>query len=542
VSSRRPRTGILAVLVAVALTVLAPATAAAPAGLVVHEGSGGTIMVAHWGGSNRFVTFYRLRVMSHRRHRAPDTTPPLVSASVGSTPVGASMPPGYVGLSIEYHALIDYLGRDPAALNPVFLALIRGLNPGQSPVLRIGGNTTDQTWWPMPGMIAPGGINYALNTDWLQVAHALAGALDARMVLGINLAADSPAIAAAEARALIAGIGRSHIAALEIGNEPDLYTRFAWYRDRSTGKVYFSRPQDYAVGDFLSEYARWRAAMPSAPLAGPTFASANWMEELPAFLSGEPGISLITFHRYPLRGCETNASLSDYASIPNLMNDSSSSGLAQQVAPFAAAAHAANVPFRLDELNSASCAGKLGVSNTFASALWALDTLFNLASVGVDGVNIHTLPGAPYQPFSFTQNGTQWTATVRPLYYGLLMFEQAFPAGARLLSVSAPAGPVKVWATRDATGRVRVVVINKDPKTNVVVRVQVPGATGPVTSEALSAPSLAATSGVSLGGQSFASPTSTGTLAGSPRTVQISPVLGSYAVSVPAGSAVLLTR
>ena len=118
-----------------------------------------------------------------------------------------------------------------------------------------------------------------------------------------------------------------------------------------------------------------------------------------------------------------------YASIPNLLADASSAGLAQQVAPYTQVAHAHGLPFRLDELNSASCSGKTGVSDTFASALWVLDTLFDMAAVGVDGVNFHALPGAAYEPFTFTQRGATWSAFVHPLYYGALAFSQAFPAG-----------------------------------------------------------------------------------------------------------------
>ena len=549
------RTGVIAAVVAVAVSLLTPVTGASTTGgapalraatlaaLIVHRGPGGRLVVEHWGGGPRLVTFYPLQRRIRRHDTAPvDTTAPVISAQVSSNEVGPSMPASYLGLSIEYHALIDYLGRNPTALNPLFLTLMRALNPGQAPVIRIGGDSTDQTWWPVAGTIPPGGISYALNPDWLRVARALAEELDAKLVLGVNLAANSPVLAAAEARALIAGIGPSHITALEIGNEPDIYTRFAWYRDRSTGKVYFSRPRNYALQTYLGDYSRWRTAMPSTPLAGPAFASTSWMDELSSFLSSQPGVGLVTFHRYPLRGCETNAALGDYASIPNLLSDTSSSGLAQQVAPFATAAHAASVPFRLDELNSASCTGKQGVSNVFASALWVLDTLFNLESVGVDGVNIHTLPGAPYQPFSFTQNGTQWSAAVRPIYYGMLLFEQAFPKGARLLSVDVPSGPVKVWATQDAAGKLRVVLINKDPQTQVIVRVQLPTDQGPVTAEALSAPSLSSTTGITLGGQSFASPTTTGSLEGSPQTTQVDPVLGAYSVTLPAGSATMLTQ
>src|SRR6202044_1846291 len=131
------------------------------------------------------------------------------------------------------------------------------------------------------------------------------------------------------------------------------------------------------------------------------------------------------------------------------------SGLAQSIEPYVSYAHAHGLAFRVDEMNSAAlarCLGRSGVSATFSSALWALDTLFNMAAIGVDGVNVHTLPGAAYQLFTFTHSRGSWQASVRPEYYGLLMFSQAFPPGAVLLPVAAPAGPVKVWATRAPDG------------------------------------------------------------------------------------------
>jgi hypothetical protein len=78
--------------------------------------------------------------------------------SVGASPLGRPMPPGFVGVSLEYRAVHAYTGRDPRSVNPVLIQLLRALAPGQSPVLRIGGDSTDQTWWPVPGMIPPGGI------------------------------------------------------------------------------------------------------------------------------------------------------------------------------------------------------------------------------------------------------------------------------------------------------------------------------------------------------------------------------------------------
>ena len=99
-------------------------------------------------------------------------------------------------------------------------------------------------------------------------------------------------------------------------------------------------------------------------------------------------------------------------------------------------AHKHGATVRIDELNSVACAGQPGVSDTFASALWMLDTLFAMARSGVDGVNIHTLPTASYRPFEFRRIRGRWLATVEPEYYALLMFEQAAPPGSHMLNLT----------------------------------------------------------------------------------------------------------
>jgi Glycosyl hydrolase family 79 C-terminal beta domain len=469
-------------------------------------------------------------------------TDPTISATVGSTPSGQPLPQGFLGVSFEYYALHAYTGRDPNAVNPVLVALLRNLAPGQTPILRIGGDSADQTWWPIPGVIPPNGVTYSLTTRWLQTARSLAKALGARLIMGINLAADQPAIAAAESRALLAGIGSQYIDAFEIGNEPDVYGIFPWYKNRR-GKWVWSRPKSYSLSDYIVQFSQWRQALPSVPVAGPAFAELTWGPGLPQFIHAEPGLALVTMHRYPLRACITDRNKAGYPTISALLNDSSSAGVAQAVAPFVSDAHASGLPFRLDELNSASCSGKRGVSNTFASALWMLDTLFNLASVGVDGINVHTLPGAPYQLFSFKHTSHGWEAFVHPEYYGMLMFGQAFPRGAQLLPVSvSSSGPLKVWATRDASGNTRVVVINKDTLNSYQLQLQVPGWTSNAQLESLSAPGVSATSGVKLGGQTFGDETRTGVLGGAPQTQTVAPASGTYTITIPPASAALLTQ
>ena len=209
-----------------------------------------------------------------------------------------------------------------------------------------------------------------------------------------------------------------------------------------------------------------------------------------------------------------------------------------------AVAHARGLPMRLDELNSVSCKGQTGLSDTFASALWALQALYGMARTGVDGVNIHTLDDVPYEPFAFSQPSGRWQASVKPLYYGLLAFARAAPAGARFLRTTTPGreGDMRSWATRASDGTVRLVLINNSSQRSRVIAVRPPApATGAATLERLTAPSLTATSGVSLGGQSYGASTATGQLAGPLQTAALDPVQGRYVVSLPPASAALVT-
>jgi hypothetical protein len=472
------------------------------------------------------------------------TDPSTVYATVDQGPSGSPLPAGFLGLSLEYTALDAYAGPNPAALDPVFVQLLRNLAsaPGQSLVLRIGGDSTDATWWPMAGITPPAGVRYALTPAWLASARALAGAVPAKLILGVNLAADQPGLSAAEAAALLQGVGASNVDAFELGNEPDVYAVFPWYYSRH-GAVY-ARGPSYKLGSFIGQVRHWEAGLPALPLAEPAVAELPWLSGLPGLIDAAPRLRIVTVHRYALQGCFTNPSSPSYPSVANLLSDRSSIGLAQALVPYVAIAHSRGLQFRVDELNSAAqagCLGRTGVSDTFASSLWMLDTLFDLASVGVDGVNVHSLPGAGYELFTFSRATTGgWQAFIHPDYYGMLMFSQAFPTGARLLPVNAPAGPVKVWATLARDGRTRVVLINQDSQPHRV-ELQLPPTSAPAELEWLRAPGSTATDGVTLGGRTFGLETSTGQLA-APALQPVSQLLGSYSIELPAYSAALLTR
>lgn len=460
------------------------------------------------------------------------------AVTVDPGPRDPLLPRGFLGLSIEYPALEAYAGADPTSLDPVFEQLVRNLAPGQAPILRIGGNSADRTWWPVAGVNRPPGVTFDITHQWLAVTRALAQSLGAHLILGVNLEQDSPQLAAAEARALINGVGQQAVRALELGNEPDLYSAFPWYSSGRHGVL--GRPKSYDEAAFARDFAGFTGALPHVSLAGPSLSGMMWTRDLGQFLAAEPHLGLVTLHRYPLQVCLTPRTSARYPTIARLLSPATSTGLADSFAPYVALARAHGLSLRVDELNTVSCGADPAVSKSFASALWALNTLFGLANAGVSGVNIHTFPGAGYELFEISHQGGQWRAAVSPEYYGLLMFAQATPPGSHLLSVS-PTGiaGVNVWATSATDGTIRVVLTNEGSTTHEVA-VRMPGKFKGATLVRLTAPSAGSTSGVTLGGQSFGAETSTGRLGGPARSVSVASTDGSYEVEVPAASAAML--
>ncbi|HTT28035.1 MAG TPA: glycosyl hydrolase family 79 C-terminal domain-containing protein [Solirubrobacteraceae bacterium] len=470
--------------------------------------------------------------------------------TISSTPLGNPVPGAFVGISLEYGSVFSAELPGPGGADRVLAQLIRNLSPGYSPIIRIGGDSGDKTWWPIAGMPRPRGINFALTPAWLADARALARSAHARLILGINLEANSTAIASIEARHLVAGVGRRNIAALEIGNEPELYAGIPWYVTRA-GQKGFGRPLTYNLAEYMKEFAKIAGALPPVPLAGPSTGADAWIAGLGPLLAANPSLRLATFHAYALdpkgnafRGhdCSTAIGEPAHPSIGALLDSYASQNLVRGALPYIAIAHSHGIPFRIDEMNAITCAGAPGVSNTAASALWVLDELFRLVRAGVDGVNIHTWRGSAGKLFDMHYRHGRWVGSVQPEYYGLLMFVQAAPPGSRLLTTKgASAGPLRSWAVEAPDHSIRVVLINDGLKHTRWVLVRPPAPSRRATLERLEAPSAHARKGVTLSGQSFSRQTTTGRLAGSRDVTLLQPQDGDYTVRVPPASAVTLT-
>ncbi|HEY2258807.1 MAG TPA: glycosyl hydrolase family 79 C-terminal domain-containing protein [Solirubrobacteraceae bacterium] len=468
--------------------------------------------------------------------------------SVTRQPASRPIKPGFLGLALEYRSIPALTGTTPKTVNPVLVGLIRNLVGNGRPVLRIGGQSGDRTWWPIAGMRRPIGITYDLTPRWMASAHALAQAAGARLILGVGLEANRPRIDAVEAGQLLKGLGRRYIDALEIGNEPELYPLIPWFLNlhgkavpwySHFGVPVYSRRTTYGPGAFAQEFSRTLQVLPRIPIAGPDTGIVSWLGGFRGFVGPGSRVRILTWHAYGLNQCVMVASSPLYPTVSNLLRPQASRAVVNGISPYVALAHRFGASFRVDEMNSVTCNGRLGVSNTFASALWVMDSLFTIASRGVDGVNIHTFQNAANGLFDFHRSRGHWQGTVHPLYYGVLMFARAAPPGSRVLRIhAANQSQIRVWATIGADHRVRVLLINTSTGRSTQTLVRAPGRSGSVVR--LRASSAYATGRVTLGGQRFAPRTESGALA-PPRTEVANARGGAYSVRLPAASAALLT-
>jgi hypothetical protein len=459
------------------------------------------------------------------------------SASSGSTlhvttsSVG-KVPSGFLGLSTEYTGL-EKLDGNSTTVNQPFVQLMENLNPGGHPVLRIGGDSTDWAWWPIAGVRKPGGARITLTARMLQSAKSLIEALHGHYIFGVQFEADSKRIAAAEANAILSHVGKSNVSALELGNEPELYHAFSWYKTASGQRVY-GRGANYTPAAYDKDFANIARGLANFPIAGPSSGGTEWLAALGGFVRSEPRVKLVTIHAYPTKKCG-----STLVKATQFFQNSSLQGLANSIAGHVRIAKSRRKALRVDEMNSISCGGQGNLSPAFAPALWAVDFLPRVVRTGAQGVNFHDVPGEWQGLINAKHSGSGWSVSVQPEYYGLMMFSQAAPAGSHLLHIAGrPVSGVDVWAAKTPSGKINVIIVNKTGRTHTV-KVGVDGSkSAPGTITRLRSKGLYAKSGQSLGGQKIAS---NGTLSGKSNAGTLSPSGGAYPVVAPAYSATELS-
>jgi hypothetical protein len=159
--------------------------------------------------------------------RTPASETATVTAGTPAKVAPTSITHGFVGIATSL-TTIPALSGSPTDLDTPFLNLVRSLSPGAPPLLRLGGNTSDDSWWPIPGLREP--FLNTLSPRWAARVRALLTALRGRAILGVDLEVGhkfGSEIASTEVAEFDRYVGAGLIDAFELGNEPE-YSRCIW--------------------------------------------------------------------------------------------------------------------------------------------------------------------------------------------------------------------------------------------------------------------------------------------------------------------------
>jgi hypothetical protein len=292
--------------------------------------------------------------------------------------------------------------------------------------------------------------------------------------------------------------------------------------------------------DYVSDFGLYadalRAVAPRVPLLGPALAQPQKHESWTAALiaSRQRALSTITAHRYSFSGCAHRWS-PRFPTIPRMLSAGATAGLAASVVREVRAAHRAGLRFRLDELNSVNCGGRRGVSNSFATALWAPNALFDLLRAGVDGVNLHVRAEMINAPFALGRDGL----FARPLLYGLLTFTRTLGSRPRLVALRLRARRsvgLRAWAVRSGRGALHVLLVDEGRRP-VRVLLRLP-TRGPLAIQRLLAPSVRSQTGMTFDGQWLGRD---GRWYGTPDIDTAAKTTNGYVMTVPGFSVALLS-
>jgi hypothetical protein len=435
-----------------------------------------------------------------------DADPARVSASLppvqtGALPVavkiglrhhGRPVPSRFLGLSFEASAL-PQIARYGTSGN--FVRLLRSLGPG---VLRFGGVSADtRIAWTDAATPRPAWASSVLEAGDLRRLGVLAARSGWRVLLTVGLAHYEPQAAAREVREARRALGR-WLAGVEIGNEPDAFARHGLRPLPWTPAIYEAEARGYRIAiRRLSHGIRFAAPGVSGSHSFLKWGRAAARKQRPALLTG---------HHYPL-GCHQ----SPPPSITDLLSAQIRHLEAISLVRYLSVSRGSRIPFRMDEVNSVSCGGRAGVSDTFASALWATDYISQAMAAGASGVNLHGNPANcfGYTPVCATSAGglQDGTLTARPLWYALLLEKELIGDRPLRTFVSSPLPAnlaVRALLARD--GSLHVVIVEEDPPGSapVALSLHLGKRFGAGTTLQLSAPSLEATAGVTLGGRAVA--------------------------------------
>lgn len=379
-------------------------------GLVLSAGT--------WSASPSLAAKPRRHATKHAHHRAPP--PPQVALAPAGASGGVAVTMAPVGLSLEYPVMARELGG--ASCPPP--ALVSELQQLGSPPLALAGDSQDET--------VPNGVQsqpvqsweaatlYTLPASFWSQLHCLLAATRDPLTVGLNARTGQ----LAWATQMVAGAQSAATNGLDfsLGNEPDLYY-LPNYAELDKPQA---NEENVAVNTYLQIAEQLKPAIGEAPAIGPELARpAHWQHELPRIIS-QLHEQTVGVHLYPLTSCATPKAVTVRGLLSNEAAETP-----RRLAWVVADATAIGAQAILSEANSASCGGVAGVSDSPASAVWAVRFVLSALKTGFKEVRFH-FSGGTYDPFVL--NGE--TVLNRPLDSAMVALGQWLPVGSSLRSLT----------------------------------------------------------------------------------------------------------
>ncbi|KAJ7707363.1 glycoside hydrolase family 79 protein [Mycena rosella] len=363
-------------------------------------------------------------------------------------PSGVSIPQSgyFYGFSLEFSVINQILGINGSFLQVPFLNLMSLISArGGSVRVRIGGNTQETATMvsslPDGKMIEkgqPSNDPSQMSTPSLlytpEVVYMLANIsslVNVQWYLGIALN-DTTNLRLGIAEVAEAVLGAS-LLGLQVGNEPDQYG------------IHNHRPMTYGPADYSNDFGLVDAALRADPkissvnkkLIGPSISGKWKLEDIwdTGFLDTyRDSLAALSVEYYPENNCAKVLHTSNIIVDPQeifytYLNHTAGKDIVRKYLNSTMIAQAYDLPFVMFETNTASCGGFAGVSDSFGSALWALDYGFQMASSNLTGALLHVGgQSVYYNPFTPppTNQSTYHGWTIGPIYYSALIVAEAF--------------------------------------------------------------------------------------------------------------------
>jgi hypothetical protein len=418
-------------------------------------------------GFSRLTT---LPLLAAATYAYPTTDCKASTLNIPKTAEGASIPHtnSFASFSFEPAFWVEFFGNASNPNNLTFNVLNRIHEHGGNPVIRPGGITMDSMVFDPEGgdvvrTTSPeGGVwrttvgpeyykswdNFPEGTTFISTLNFGNESLDIARDLAVASLHYQP----------------EKVAYWELGNEPTNYEEARW--NRST-EAYVREWKEYTASiDAALEAESNNSSLPSQRWwASSATTDDSGLEVrpaalIPAGIDSENQVGIYSIHSYGFSTCDPKRAA--LATTANILNHTELTRYCdEEIYPSAEAALSVGSSWNIGEFNSVSCSGAPNVTDTFAQALWVVDSELLYATRNASATHLHqgaTLalqsnqqlnsPGANGSPGYSTysmlyprDSEKRGPAGTLPSFVAQLFMAEAFATeGTRVRALDAPEG------------------------------------------------------------------------------------------------------